>query len=93
MKRQPRPRRIWKTFYITSGREFNDLASCWKSFGTDPRHKMVFEDGPGIIETNLPTSQLRDLFRAASVPFPRDYITSANASWEENEFVDDLFGR
>lgn len=85
MKRNPRPRRIWKTLYITDGREFHDLASAWQSFGAAPKHRMVFEDGIGLIETNLPTSQLRDLFRFASVPFPRDYVTDSRPSWESDD--------
>jgi hypothetical protein len=83
MKREPRPRRVWKTFYITSGRAFNDLASCWKSFGADPKHKMFFEDGIGIIETNLPIADLRDLFRAADVRFPTDYTTDTKPTSED----------
>lgn len=80
-------RYIWKECHITSGLYLNRLQACWdssrKAFG---RREYTFYvgKGMGVVETDLPWSGLRDLFRFADVPFPsltNRWLTSTEPSW------------
>jgi hypothetical protein len=67
-------RRLWKTFYLESGRDYHELESVWQSW---PRskgsHQMNFA-GAGMIQTNVPLSTLRDIFRTADARWV-DYVS------------------
>lgn len=66
-------RRLWKTFYISDGRERGRLQEVWQSWPVTPKTN-VFDIQVGFIETNLPLTELRDLFRIADVKW-RDYVS------------------
>jgi hypothetical protein len=67
-------RRLWKTFYLESGGAYHEIESVWQSWSrSSPKHKMVFEGG-GVIQTNVPVSELRDIFRYADVRWV-DYVS------------------
>jgi hypothetical protein len=70
-------RRVWKTFYLESGRDYHELESLWQSWG-DSKHKMIFE-GAGMIQTNVPLADLRDMFRSADARWV-DYISDTARS-------------
>lgn len=65
-------RRVWKTFYLESGRDYRELESLWQSWG-DSKHKMIFE-GAGMIQTNVPLADLRDMFRSVDARWV-DYVS------------------
>jgi hypothetical protein len=78
-------RHIWKTFYITSGDAFGRLQGVWQST-TETRKNgksyiMQFEDGIGMIETDVPVSILKSLFRIAHVRW-QDYVSDTKSSWD-----------
>jgi len=69
-----RKRRIWKTFYLESGRDYHEIESVWQSWArSKPSHKMIFE-GAGMIQTNVPVVELRDIFRTADAKWV-DYVS------------------
>lgn len=69
-----RQRRIWKTFYLESGRDCHEIESVWQSWSrSNPKHKMIFE-GAGMIQTNVPLVELRDIFRTADARWV-DYVS------------------
>jgi hypothetical protein len=73
----------WKTFYLSS--EVRDVQSVADSFkGSGRTVKIDRYPGGGILETDLPVSECRALFRAAGARF-RDYVTADAPSWEEEE--------
>lgn len=66
-RREPKKRHIWKTFYLESGRDYHEIESVWTSWPqSKPAHQMIFEGG-GIIQTNVPIAELRDIFSYAEV--------------------------
>lgn len=70
-------RRTWKTFYIESGRGYGELQAVWQSWPRSRKsHQMLFEGG-GCIQTNVPLSELRDLFRTADVKW-QDYVSDTD---------------
>lgn len=82
---EPRKRRLWKTFFIPSDDDFNYLSSAWQSscdaWG-DKRYVMYFEPGIGLVETNLPLTALRALFRFADIKW-HDYVSDTKPTNQE----------
>lgn len=80
---QPRKRRIWKEFYITSHDELGWLYSAWQSsyeaFG--PGRVFEVHDNIGMARTNLPVRDCRALFRHAGVRW-YDYVTGLDENGE-----------
>ena len=83
-RRARQPRRVWKTFYIESGRALNSIESVWQSWPDRSGHTMRVDNGIGMVETNLPVRDLRDLFRLADVRW-RDYASDSKPSWADEE--------
>lgn len=65
----------WKEVHLTNDDDIhrlraNLLAPEYKGYTTN------FEEGVGIIETNMPWSMFRNWFRFTGVSMPRDILTS-----------------
>lgn len=77
-------RRIWKTFYLESGRDYHEIESVWQSWSrSGPSHRMFFEGG-GCIETNVPLVELRDIFRTADAKW-QDYVSDIKCSEDQRK--------
>jgi hypothetical protein len=74
---------LWKDFYIIDMNEFSALQSYYESSKAAwSKWTTVFGRGAGVIETNLPYSELRLWFRyALDKPVP-DHVSSKKPSWE-----------
>ena len=86
-------RPLWKDFYIQSGDDFGWLqAYAQNNSGAWRNYTIVFHDGIGSIETNLPYSELWRWFRyALDKPVP-DHVTCDRPTWElytEEEIAQD----
>lgn len=81
MGSEKKKRYLWKTFYIESGRDYHELESVWQSWSrSQKKHKMLFQGG--IIETNVPLAELRDIFRVADARWV-DYTSDTEQSKDE----------
>lgn len=71
-----RKRMLWKTLSIQSSDDARYLSSAWQSshaaFGPNRVFTLNRYGGGGDLETNLPWSSLRMLFRHAGIPLRRD---------------------
>jgi len=65
-------RRLWKTFYLSSEDDIRNLQMVWQSACERFDYRMIFQRG--FIETNVPLSLLRNLFRVAEVAW-RDHVS------------------
>lgn len=76
-------RRVWKTFYLESGRDYHEIESVWQSWPrSTPKHRMYFEGG-GLIETNVPIVELRDIFRTADAKWV-DYTSDTDRAGDDS---------
>lgn len=82
MGSEKKKRYLWKTFYLENGRDYHELESVWQSWSrSQKKHKMFF-DGGGVIETNIPLAELRDIFRVADAKWV-DYVSDTEQSKDE----------
>jgi hypothetical protein len=69
---------LWKSIYIDNSDDYRNLSSCWgSSKGAFSKYTWNIDDVPGgvYLETNIPYSGLRMIFRHAGITFPRDHVT------------------
>jgi hypothetical protein len=83
--RKKKPVRPWKTFVIGNGDDARGVESAWQTLcqsgDVKPHHFLSVHRGD--IETNVPTSVLRQLSRWSGVSL-RDYVSDVEPAFTAN---------